>query len=765
MSSKSHSESAEKYELDINNCQVIANNLIEIKNLIIGKKTIKNNKANILEYCVIPEQIPFDEIKAKLNKIFNANNTDEIFLFLIDILIKLYRKEKQKGNNNSNNSDKQKLNALIYKIFENLNFFICYSIIYNNNVGIMNKATDFFINNIEKEINKPLIYFYVNVFNIKNYLYDYYGINRKKLMSIGDYHKVLNLINILRMQNIFTYEYIIKEKNNNFLCDNIFIYELYSTYNSSISEIKNLSKYILSLRQNFIIPSVIKQILDDKEINIKIDNEIIQILIEQLMINHSYIDKKSKTKFEKEIISFYEIITNYSDSNNIIKNLIRNNKEILEDFFYFRNIKDNDKNERFLSFINSIKNVNIVNEYVSDELLIELTKDLNMDKIVKYSNVIKGRKKVVDNILNNVIDKKEGIKIIKLFDLHKGEYDISFDTFSLNNYLTYKINKNNDNFQILLDYGLIDEFIFNALMNRLMKTIPKEYYEKEDKDIKLKEEEDEPNKKNKKNSLKNESDFKLKSKYFLEKSIHLEKQKILCLYHYGTLKNYNLTQRNQNSFSNIFGKNILNINYTFDLFFPEEKYEPIDSTCLKINLKKTKILFIESAKDYINNFNKYFKKSSYIGVDSEWREPIYCNEKIYPSILQMANQNESCAMIVDLKKLGNDEGFLEVFKNSVKSKNFIGYDFNTSDIGNFSESLQMVFNEINIIDIIDIYQEKYLKKAESLSKLCSNFFGKKLCKGCQCSQWDIRPLTKFQLHYAALDALSCIKIYNKIIYE
>ena len=193
MSSKSHSELSEKYELDINRYQVIANNLIEIKNLFVGKKIIKNNKVNILEYCVIPEQISFDGIKTKINKIFNANNTNEIFLFLIDTLNKLYMKEKQKDNNN-NNSNKQKLSSIIYKIFENLNFFICYSIIYNNNVEIMNKATNFFINNIEKEINKPLIYFYVNIFNIKNFLYDYYGINRKKLMSIGDYHKVLNLI-------------------------------------------------------------------------------------------------------------------------------------------------------------------------------------------------------------------------------------------------------------------------------------------------------------------------------------------------------------------------------------------------------------------------------------------------------------------------------------------------------------------------------------------------------------------------------------------
>ena len=110
----------------------------------------------------------------------------------------------------------------------------------------------------------------------------------------------------------------------------------------------------------------------------------------------------------------------------------------------------------------------------------------------------------------------------------------------------------------------------------------------------------------------------------------------------------------------------------------------------------------------------------------------------------------------------NDDTFWRSFKNAIKYKIFIGYDFNTSDIAKFSNNAQTIFNNINIIDIIDIFQQRYLEKAESLSKLCFNCLGKNLCKGCQCSQWDVRPLNKFQLHYAALDALVCIQIFKKI---
>ena len=85
-----------------------------------------------------------------------------------------------------------------------------------------------------------------------------------------------------------------------------------------------------------------------------------------------------------------------------------------------------------------------------------------------------------------------------------------------------------------------------------------------------------------------------------------------------------------------------------------------------------------------------------------------------------------------------------------------------SDIEHFSDSLQETFNKAKIIDLIDIYQYKFIKKAPSLKGMCLEFLGKELCKYEQCSNWDNRPLKKSQLHYASLDALVCILIYHKL---
>ena len=120
-------------------------------------------------------------------------------------------------------------------------------------------------------------------------------------------------------------------------------------------------------------------------------------------------------------------------------------------------------------------------------------------------------------------------------------------------------------------------------------------------------------------------------------------------------------------------------------------------------------------------------------------------------------------MIIDLLKMNNDEKFFDLFEQYFKDKIFIGYAFNNSDIEQFNERLQKMFKECTIIDLIDIYQQKFLEKSPSLKELCQKFLGKKLCKYEQCSNWENRPLRKRQLHYAALDALVCISLYKKIV--
>lgn len=114
-------------------------------------------------------------------------------------------------------------------------------------------------------------------------------------------------------------------------------------------------------------------------------------------------------------------------------------------------------------------------------------------------------------------------------------------------------------------------------------------------------------------------------------------------------------------------------------------------------------------------YNIYFKNSKYVGIDSEWRETIYLNEKQKPSILQLANEFENRVIILDLIKIKHNKPFYDKFTNYFQNKIFIGYDFNRSDISKFDNELQNFFIESKIIDLINLYQIKYFEKAESLN--------------------------------------------------
>ena len=71
--------------------------------------------------------------------------------------------------------------------------------------------------------------------------------------------------------------------------------------------------------------------------------------------------------------------------------------------------------------------------------------------------------------------------------------------------------------------------------------------------------------------------------------------------------------------------------------------------------------------------------------------------------------------------------------------------------------------ELNLFKLIIIYHFKYLKKPGSLAKVCKEILGNNLDKYEQKSNWDLRPLKQSQRHYAALDAIVCVKLYKKLI--
>ena len=372
---------------------------------------------------------------------------------------------------------------------------------------------------------------------------------------------------------------------------------------------------------------------------------------------------------------------------------------------------------------------------------------------------------MINNILNKIKEKKDGIRLIKAFNLKKGEYSSIYDDFTINKYLKYKIEKTyENNFDILFSYSLIDEVIYNRLITKLLKRIPEGFYEGEKSNIlDLNEEEGEAKKTCKKNKTGNKNLKPIKK--VNNNNIIFEKQKIQYLLINGDRKGFNLNNNNQKLINKIFSNNnITHLNFNYNILdIEEDKCEPYGENCIKINLEKTKIFFVDNINNLKKYFNKYFKKHILIGVDSEWREEIYANEFSKSSILQICNYDEDCVLIIDLIKVENDKLFLNEILGLFNKKKFIGYDFSRSDLERFNVKIQDIFNNNNIIDIIQIYQLKYLEKCESLSKLAEHFFGKSLCKTCQRSNWEIRPLSKRQIHYASLDALICLKLYKKLL--
>jgi hypothetical protein len=585
---------------------------------------------------------------------------------------------------------------------------------------------------------------------------------------------------------------MIKEKNKIILDNNLCILDLYKTYNTSLKEISDLTCYILSLREytNYIESIIIEKILNDKEIKDKINDPIRIILIEKLMINYSLIKLDEKNK-EKELISYFRVI-----SNNI--SILSQNYSINWNIFnqIFKDLVDNKEYDKCINVINGIKDIKIINNHIDDKTIDTLITSIPVGKILLISNLIKGNKCLI-NYLLNINKSKDGIKLIKNLQIDRNEYDELFDEISMNNYFVYKINACIDfNFDILLDYGLINESAYNKLMFKLMKKnyikesddITNNNFNDSDNILPLNEDDYENYENNenndntkemtpKKKEINNINNFDDLNKFFMNESYEkiikskerrynvlnqIDKEKILCLYYLGNEKNYCLSNRNKKIFDKIFCDiSLINFNQIINKYIPEDKYEPHDPSCIAVNIKNQRIVFIDSVKLLNDNYN-YFKKSKYIGIDSEWRHSFYANNKENASILQLSSYSEKNIMIVDLIKINEDENFLNLFIEYFKDKKFIGYAFNSSDIDYFNEKLQKMFQQTVIIDLIDIYQHKYLEKAPSLKEMCLKFLGNKLCKYEQCSNWDNRPLKKRQLHYAALDAIVCISLYKKM---
>ena len=765
----------EKINLKMENIKAITIKLKELFSLVKNGHKFIEGKRNIIEYITFPELFPFNKLKNLIYDIFNIKNNEELYNNLLSEINDIFNIDDETKNIQENIN----LKYQFYKLLEQLSYFISPSIIFigNDNSIYQEKALDYFHKFIihDNIITRDFLSSYITIFNLYNSLKDYYSINRKNLFDIEGTKKILFLIDILKMHNIYTLNYVFQKRRKLFMNINNLFYELYKIYNSSLKELYELTEFIIKYKRNKLPSEVIERILNENIIKNQLDKDLKSSIIENLMINYSL--NENKKKKEKGILLYFVIIIN---NNNILS------KNYIVDFSILNNElkkcitgKEYDK---IINFFFNIKNTDVALKYINNDIIEELFKSAPFEKIFSISEIIKDNQSLINDLLkkNNL---KNSIKLIRALKLKENQYDKMYDDISINNFFYYKINAClNESFDILIDFSLINSKTFNTCLKLLFKNLTKEISNNknntsennniDDDTLPLIEEEENNNNNDKeKKKMNNFNDImnffikENKNKNNLDKDIIKEKkEKILTLINLGKNKGYEISEKNKKLFDKEFANNdelLLNINY--NKYIIEDKCAPHDSSCININLKTQKIIFVDNSKILEENL-KFFRKSKFIGIDSEWSSSSFSvNNEDNAAILQLCNYCEKNILIIDLLKMKTDKEFFDLFENNFKDKIFIGYAFNKSDIDQFFDQLQNMFKYTEIIDLIDLYQNKYLEKAPSLKIMCEKILGKKMCKYEQCSFWEKRPLKKSQLHYAALDALICISIYKKLL--
>lgn len=810
--------------------------ILKLKELKSFYKGINNKELlpneNINDCLLFPSAFNINLLMEKIFQIFGVNSINEIYLNLIEEFKNIYINEKKLKKTHTSNDNFNKKTQL-FDLIQELNFFISPSIIYVSDPIINKISFDIFISYIlnENKLAKNILESYINIFNIKHLVLDYIIWNKDKIIKSSIHiPKLLSLISILNLEKNFTYELILFHKKTIFFEQDNFVYDLYCTYNKSIKQLIDLTEYLILIKRNWVSIQVIEKIIYDKNINDRINNHIKKLMIVNLMENNFKSSSTSSislsdnndftmpTNKEKRtslrLISYYHIL---SDNRNLLN--FDFNSEIKGLNNFISELIKNKEHEKIIKLLNYLDYKFIC--HIKKDIFHQFIKDLPSDKIERVAKALKHFPDEIGYILNEYEKKnnvKDGIKLIKLLNLDWKEYDKKWDRYSIRLFYNYKIKEClEDKFDILLDYALVSETLYNELINKLLNKINNQKNESFKKgkenicnntNLNLKEFEYENNGNNinfnsdkkqeediytkniineEKNDFPNFDIFNkmdvfkdLSTEYIIEKedseddndcriilnniqnlSTDKLKEKVTILFKTGREKNYLLTKTNKYLFDNTFNYSLPKIN--LNKYNVEDKFGPHDKSCFQIDLRKIHICFVDTISKLSEQYIKYFQHTKIIGIDSEWKQQFYARSKEFSSIIQMANYEEKNIIIIDMLKLIKEKEFIETFNKYFSNKTFVGYSFDSSDLEHFSSGIQNTFKKANIIDLIDLYQYRYLTKVKGLKNLCNEILGINLCKYEQCSFWENRPLKQSQLHYAAVDALVCVSLYKKLI--
>lgn len=150
----------------------------------------------------------------------------------------------------------------------------------------------------------------------------------------------------------------------------------------------------------------------------------------------------------------------------------------------------------------------------------------------------------------------------------------------------------------------------------------------------------------------------------------------------------------------------------------------------------------------------YLLDKHILGVDTETRPAFRKGENHKVSLLQVAT-HDTC-FLFRLNQTGLTPAIIRLLEN--KKVPMIGLSWHDDLLG---LSKRGHFTPGKFIDLQDIVGDIGIEDL-SLQKLYANLFNQKISKRARLSNWDADILTDKQKEYAAIDAWSCIQLYEEI---
>lgn len=166
-----------------------------------------------------------------------------------------------------------------------------------------------------------------------------------------------------------------------------------------------------------------------------------------------------------------------------------------------------------------------------------------------------------------------------------------------------------------------------------------------------------------------------------------------------------------------------------------------------------KALVVDSEEDAVKAA-EVLRNADIIGFDTETK-PSFKRGATYNVALLQLSTRDIC-FLIRLNRIGLPKPIQEILENPSLLK--VGVSIH-DDFRN----LQKVY-DLNPEGFIDL--QNFVKNFgivdNSLSRIYAVLFGKRISKGQRLTNWEASELTAHQCGYAALDALSCIEIYERL---